>query len=192
MGGLGSGSWSRWDKTTKVKECHRLDIRDFKRCNALEPGPTRKWEWNCNGEPSGSIHYQVINDHRMTISYTYNGNPHEEDIELLTTPCNYGGYRYWFACPHCTDRVGVLILYGGAFRCRKCHRLSYESENYSNLDRLCNKRDKVMARLGSGQRLHKRTREKLYRRLIELDKRCEAEFVKEAIKFSELTELGKL
>lgn len=56
-------------------------------------------------------------------------------VELETTPCNYGGQRYWFTCPltkngvYCGRRVAKLYLPPGAkyFGCRHCHDLSYKS-----------------------------------------------------------------
>jgi len=38
MGGLGSGSWYRWDSKYTVEQCHRLDIRYLKRQGWLKPG----------------------------------------------------------------------------------------------------------------------------------------------------------
>jgi len=64
-------------------------------------------------------------------------------ISLTTTPCNFGGVRYWFICPlsvngaYCGRRVGTLYLASGGnyFGCRHCYDLSYESRNESRLGR---------------------------------------------------------
>ena len=52
-------------------------------------------------------------------------------VSLVTTPCNFGGVRYWFGCPSCGRRVAVLYLAPGDvyFRCRHCNNLSYHSRN---------------------------------------------------------------
>jgi len=58
-------------------------------------------------------------------------------IPLTTTPCHFGGVRYWFICPlsrngvDCGRWVGTLYLAGGGkyFGCRNCYDLSYESRN---------------------------------------------------------------
>ena len=58
-----------------------------------------------------------------------------QDIPITTTPCFYGGVRYWLRCPAvskgllCENRVGVLYLPpgGSVFGCRHCHDLTYES-----------------------------------------------------------------
>ena len=56
-------------------------------------------------------------------------------VRLDTTPCHYGGVRYWFLCPllvdgaACGRRVGKLHLPPGGryFGCRHCHKLSHDS-----------------------------------------------------------------
>lgn len=56
-------------------------------------------------------------------------------IPLTTTPCYFGGKRYWFICPwyankiYCGRRVGVLYLDGDYFACRNCYDLTYRSRN---------------------------------------------------------------
>jgi len=57
------------------------------------------------------------------------------EVNLVTTRCNFGGVRYWFECPSCGRRVGVLYLAPGDtyFRCRHCNNLSYHSRNGANV-----------------------------------------------------------
>lgn len=66
----------------------------------------------------------------------------EYGLIVTTTPCNYGGVRYWFQCPICGNRY--RILYGSVLGpvCRNCLGLTYYSQrrtktalNYSR-DRL--------------------------------------------------------
>jgi hypothetical protein len=49
-------------------------------------------------------------------------------IGLTTSKCNYGGCRYWFICPSCKRRVGVLYRkpLNKLFLCRKCNNLTYQ------------------------------------------------------------------
>lgn len=49
-------------------------------------------------------------------------------IKLTTSSCNYGGKRYWYLCPKCQVRVGVLYrpLGDNSFECRNCKNLKYE------------------------------------------------------------------
>jgi hypothetical protein len=72
-----------------------------------------------------------------------NSMPYDNEISLITTPCNLGGVRYWFICPlsrnglYCGRRTGTLYLASGGsyFGCRYCYDLSYESRNESRLGR---------------------------------------------------------
>ena len=56
-------------------------------------------------------------------------------IELVSTPCHFGGVRFWFVCPlvingsHCGRCVGKLYLPSGQtyFGCRHCYNLTYKS-----------------------------------------------------------------
>lgn len=79
----------------------------------------------------------TFDDTRAVIRFTRNGHACEQTIELTKTPCNYGGARAWFVCPHCKRRVGkvylpctayVLVEYGLRvewFLCRHCYDLTY-------------------------------------------------------------------
>jgi hypothetical protein len=53
----------------------------------------------------------------------------QQEIDLAISPCFYGGHRFWFICPACVGRRGVLCLppYQKHFACRFCHDLSYRS-----------------------------------------------------------------
>ena len=57
-------------------------------------------------------------------------------INLIVSRCRYGGRRYWFECPRCIRRVGVLYKDGDDFQCRRCLNLDYRSHlrNYRSLE----------------------------------------------------------
>jgi len=75
----------------------------------------------------------------LRIYYTqtdnYSGEKKDFDykIPLTTTPCRFGGKRYWFICPwykngvYCGKRVGTLYKDGDYFACRHCYDLTYGS-----------------------------------------------------------------
>lgn len=78
---------------------------------------------------------------RIFYTQTDNDSGEKKDfdykIPLTTTPCRYGGKRYWFICPwyksgkYCGKRVGVLYKDGDYFACRHCYELTYGSRKLS-------------------------------------------------------------
>lgn len=64
------------------------------------------------------------------------------DIELMGckigitfTKTGNGGCRYWFVCPLCSSRVGVLFQHplNQAIGCRKCLNLEYRSRRFKGM-----------------------------------------------------------
>lgn len=72
---------------------------------------------------------------RLQLFYTVSSGEERKSISewvnLVSTPCNYGGVRWWFQCPGCFRRVGKLYHprgYGARyFQCRHCYDLTYTS-----------------------------------------------------------------
>lgn len=96
------------------------------------------------GESKNSVSIVVSTlegDSYLRIYYTQrNRNTDEKTdfdykIPLTSTPCRYGGNRYWFICPwykngvYCGKRVGTLYKDGDYFACRHCYALTYRSRN---------------------------------------------------------------
>lgn len=70
-------------------------------------------------------------------------------IEIVTTPCNFGGERRWFLCPGCGRRCAILRT---GLRCNKCHGGRHHSEVLSTPDRMLLKAGNMRRSLGqSGQ-----------------------------------------
>lgn len=63
----------------------------------------------------------------VQLVYSYRGKAYRQTIHTTATPCHYGNFRYWWRCPSCNRRAGVLYCHG-EFICRKCIGLSYESQ----------------------------------------------------------------
>ena len=102
-------------------------------------------KWSCGEESRGSMGIAInIDDSSrsdyINLTYTHtdywSGEKSEMDynIGLETTPCNYGGKRYWFICPltrngiYCGRRVGVIYAVGKWFGCRHCAHIAYSSQ----------------------------------------------------------------
>ncbi len=56
-------------------------------------------------------------------------------IRLTTTKTGFGGVRYWFACPKCEKRAGVLFAHSLSHEvgCRSCLSLEYRSRRYKGM-----------------------------------------------------------
>jgi len=142
MGGYFSTRWGLHRTRPETDPLLALDVRRLKRDGALQPGALATQQWTRGGEPSGTIHTYVdarrpdflILDYQ-TRDYGGPWVPVRELIQLITTPCNYGGERVWFACPRCWSRRAVLFSLGGHFRCRACHDLAYSSTREDERDR---------------------------------------------------------
>jgi len=136
MGGMGSGSWYRFDKKSTVEESLTVAMRDFR--GKIYPHSSGAFTWTWASGNSASIGYRVTWRDVPIITLTYRWRDREDvaiPIRLQTTPTNFNGRRWWFSCPLvrgtrcCLRRVGKLYLPPGAkyFGCRLCHDLTYES-----------------------------------------------------------------
>lgn len=107
--------------------------------------------WSRNGQETGNISVQSFideNEQYMRFIYTQTdrdtGKKKDFDykVPLTTTPCYYGGKRYWFICPwyvngrYCGRKVGVLYKGGDYFACRHCYSLTYNSRNLSGISKV--------------------------------------------------------
>ena len=54
-------------------------------------------------------------------------------IDLVTSSTRYGGQRYWFKCPMCQNRVGVLYQGANRLACRVCIGYRYYSSRYNRM-----------------------------------------------------------
>ena len=90
-------------------------------------------------DKKSSIGITVPNNNEfLQLTYTQTDRNDEKksfdyQVPLTTTPCRFGGKRYWFICQmsrekkYCGRRVGVLYKDGDYFACRHCYNLTYSS-----------------------------------------------------------------
>ena len=72
--------------------------------------------------------------HAVAVEYTIAGRTSTPTIGLTTTPTFVRRrLQYWFLCPRCHRRCGVLYLPPGQgeLRCRQCWDLHYRSQQTS-------------------------------------------------------------
>lgn len=184
---MGAGGW-RWNAGRpgykgKAEACQRLDVREWAKRGLLRPGHWGSWSWRntSTGEPSGSINF-AIEAGAAVLRYTLNDEPRIQRVPLLSTPCNYGGTRPWFGCPHCGARVAVLYLRRGGFYCRKCAQVAYYSQSEDACGRAWRKQQKAEAKLGENwarpKGMHRATRERLLAIVWECEELRDAELAR--------------
>lgn len=71
-----------------------------------------------------------------------------DSVKLDSTPCNYGGERYWWLCPKCGRRCAILYNLGLRFECRKCCELTYTTAQCSRWIRSMRKTAALHRRIG--------------------------------------------
>ncbi len=138
MGGLGSGTWDRYDTKATVEECPSLDVGKLKRQGVLAPGSRGSLSWTYCGGGESSVRYSVNFvdglEREFRLYYRWNdGKDLAYSIRLQATEPHLSGLRWWFICPlikcnvPCARRVTKLYLQGRYFGCRTCHDLTYRS-----------------------------------------------------------------
>ena len=83
----------------------------------------------------------------LTLEYTYRAKQYRYEVRLSTTPCHYGGIRYWWHCPKCSKRVGVLYC-TGAYVCRHCIGANYRIQHLQPIDKHFKRIAELRQRLG--------------------------------------------
>ena len=114
---MGRGRWSR---RYTVEDCKMISITQIKQ------------EGHLKGI-SGMENEIRLQYSRMVIPGEF--EEYDYPIKLVSTPCFFGGRRWWFICckdpdgVYCGNRVGRLYLPPKAryYSCRHCYNLTYAS-----------------------------------------------------------------
>lgn len=135
-----------YSKREEADSLKKIQIWWLKKNNYLETGWCKsggiKWtnSWT-NRETSIGFNVSLLeNDQYIQLNYTQTNSTGEKKsfdykVPLASTPCFFGGKRYWFICiasansKYCGKRVAVLYKGGDYFACRHCYNLSYQSRN---------------------------------------------------------------
>lgn len=145
--------WSRGGKDTT--DCHhKIDVFSLNRDGLLRSGTWFTVRWGRNGVETGTIQGRTAWN-SIVLSYQHRRPGADEwqqkeyPVELVRTPCHYGGERTWFLCPArgCGRRVAVLYG-GGIFACRHCHQLVYESQREQPHYRALRRAQAIRMKLG--------------------------------------------
>ena len=151
MGGPGSGRYWHYD-SKETTDCYRvLDIRRINRDDLLTPGKSFRLNWKFGGQILASVDIRT-GFHRLILSYRHCRSGEEwidkcYPVDIDWTPCNFGGWRPWFCCPHCYGRVVKLYIGSSGLGCRKCYRMTYASTRTDAVTRVWRKQEKLEAKL---------------------------------------------
>jgi hypothetical protein len=117
------------------------------------------WINSRTGQETGSIGYEAnLRDHEapwIRLSYTVAGNVQDYRVTLESTPCRFGGLRWWWLCPRTSHRSAKLFLPPGCtmFLSRRAYRMSYGSERGGPVDRSHARQARLRAKLGADYRV---------------------------------------
>jgi len=135
------GRWP-WSNRSTVEECLVLNTAWLNKHGYFCGCKSGRLEWkNSYEEVVSSIRIVVSVDeqdpfenyikliYRVTDDFRGEKSSKDYKVVLDRTPCNYGGFRYWFICPLsvegtiCKKKVAKLYLAPGAvyFGCRNCY-----------------------------------------------------------------------
>ena len=143
-----------WNSKGKREAGNRLDIFWLKKHGYLNKDYSFRGggiKWTSYYGHESSIGFSVTTDDwgkpeeqkYIRLQYTHTDHYSKEKesvnyrVNLVTTPCQYGGKRYWFICPltsngqYCGRRAGTLYNLGKYFGCRHCGNITYASQKAS-------------------------------------------------------------
>jgi hypothetical protein len=156
---------------SEVEWCKKIEIwwllRDMSIHGTTYKNTTISWGEN-GSRGSVGTDVSILDEKYVRFHYTQTDNTTGEKkdfnykVQLIETPCHFGGTRFWFLCSlyksgkYCGRRVGVLYKDGDYFGCRYCYDLTYSSRNvtknyrYYPLFKVIELEDKI-------EKLHKKT-----------------------------------
>jgi hypothetical protein len=171
MGGFGSGRHAGLCEKRVTADFLRLDVRLWRRQKLLylgnEFGGVVRSDDRSQGHNGArnfilttglgySLRVNVYLNHLVVTDLHAEGAAGSTStvIALERTPCTLGGWRVWFRCPRptCGRRAAILFL-AGDIRCRKCARLTYESQYLSRFSRNLLYCQMIRRRLGGAANL---------------------------------------
>ena len=120
-----------------VDNVEKFSISDLYKNSLLNGHMSSKMTFEDNFEIDLDIYaYEIGGFIYLSYPRTNDFEIHSDKVELYTSRCNLGGFRFWLSCPGLEDRpchksVGILYRVENHFACRHCHDLSYRSRRSS-------------------------------------------------------------
>jgi hypothetical protein len=142
------GDWQRPDARRTVESVLDLDIRPLARGWLPDLGPRHVSVTWTRGPWRNSVTVALVNGTDGLVMYSAEGQPVTERVRLDSTPCQYGGERFWWLCPSCNRRSALLYLRSERFECRSCSKLTYTTSQASRWTRSARKSVELGRRIG--------------------------------------------
>ena len=134
-------------KKMLIGRAFRMDVQMLKRQGLFNFDSSVSWSfyWQKDKRTGPSLECRFVHDAQgqpgLRLEYTVVNNTSGERkdfdyvVSLVTTPCHFGGVRWWFICPltknnvPCQRRCRYLYLPPGSMLlgCRECFELTYET-----------------------------------------------------------------
>ncbi len=149
MGGHGSGRHFERSNRPYVEHSQRLCISDLNRDGFLMGNCSLLIKWYSGDNVQREAELSVSDDGSVIVCF----GDHQLNVGLTTTECHFGGYRYWWLCPLCERRCGVVYWEESGLVCQQWVGLAYKSENESDIERLRRKIRKVGRKIGAPDNL---------------------------------------
>jgi hypothetical protein len=147
----------------KAENASALDVAYLSRHGHLVAGNWKRVCWQQYGEVRLEGLVKAFDGH-VTVDIGF----HTHWIGLTQTPCHFGGHRRWFICPRCNKRMGCLYMRHGRFACRRCNRISYESQSGDAEDRLIWKYHILKHKMGNLKLQPPRSRGRIHNNFLEV------------------------
>ncbi len=139
------GQWYGYGEKTELDGMLKVDAAALNKWGYFAGFRSGSLSWTHTGsgqKSSISISVDTMSNYPharlwYTVTDSWSGEKRDKDykVELDTTPCYFGGKRWWFICPlvvngsSCGRRARTLYKGGDYFGCRVCQRLCYSAQN---------------------------------------------------------------
>ena len=159
MGGIGSGA-RRSTHVGDIEDALALDIRVLRRLGVARPGEcvidTICWSTGDSERPTARLRIDLSDGAHCTMAVTADmlDDAITQYIMIDAVPSGFDGIRHYFLCPVMGHRCEVLYYADGQFASRQAHRLTYASQNMTDLTRVRRRVISLRRKLegGEGQR----------------------------------------
>jgi hypothetical protein len=159
MGGIGSGA-CRSTRVGDIEDTLSFDIRVLRRLGVARPGEcvidTICWSTGAHKRPTARLRIDLSDEtcSTMTVTADMPDATIKQRLMIDAVPSGFGGVRHYFLCPVMGHRCEVLYYADGRFASRQAHRLSYASQNMTDLTRVRRRVISLRRKLegGEGQR----------------------------------------